>query len=83
MKRKTKGKKGHIAFKIDISNAYSRIDWGFLEEVMLKQLALTAEGLILSCSTVCAHSVKYSALVNDKVRGWVLLFPIEALGRIK
>ena len=30
MKRKSKDKKGDVAFKIDISKAYDKIDWGFL-----------------------------------------------------
>ena len=36
MKRKSEGKKGDVAFKIDINKAYNKIDWGFLKAVMLK-----------------------------------------------
>lgn len=34
--RKTKGKSGDVALKIDFSKAYDRIDWGFLKLIMLK-----------------------------------------------
>ena len=36
MKKKSQGKKGDVAFKIDISKAYDKIDWGFLKRIMLK-----------------------------------------------
>lgn len=36
MKRKVNGKKGDVALKIDISKAYDRVDWTFLEKIMLK-----------------------------------------------
>ena len=36
MKRKTKGKRGNVALKIDISKAYDRINWKYLEATMRK-----------------------------------------------
>lgn len=36
LKRKTKGKSDGMASKVAISKAYDRIDWGFLERIMLK-----------------------------------------------
>ncbi|GAU48220.1 hypothetical protein TSUD_371200 [Trifolium subterraneum] len=36
LKRKTKGRRGELALKIDISKAYDKVDWGFLRGVMTK-----------------------------------------------
>lgn len=36
MKTKFKGTKGDVAFKLDISKAYDRIDWNYLRCMMLK-----------------------------------------------
>ena len=36
MRNRRKGKTGQIAVKLDISKAYDRVEWGFLQPMMLK-----------------------------------------------
>lgn len=36
IRRRTQGKNGIVGFKIDISKAYDRLEWSFLEGVMIK-----------------------------------------------
>lgn len=66
MKRKTSDLKGDIALKIDISKAYDRVDWDFLERMMIK-LGFAKEWVDMVM--LCVRSVNYSVLVNDEVVG--------------
>jgi hypothetical protein len=34
LKRKTRGRKGDLALKIDISKAYDKVDWGFMRGML-------------------------------------------------
>ena len=34
MRNRTKGKKGHMAVKVDISKVYDRVEWEFLQRMM-------------------------------------------------
>ncbi|GAU17164.1 hypothetical protein TSUD_177940 [Trifolium subterraneum] len=65
LKRKTQGKRGELALKIDISKAYDKVDWGFLRGVMTK-MGFTA--VWIRWVMMCVSSVNYSVLMNyDRV----------------
>ncbi|XP_042969072.1 uncharacterized protein LOC122301754 [Carya illinoinensis] len=63
MKSRKKGREGSMAIKLDMSKAYDRIEWGFLEAVM-KRIGFSEKwiNLIMKCVT----SVSYLVLINGK-----------------
>lgn len=69
LKNKRQWKEGFLAMKLDMSKAYDRVEWNFLEEVM-KRLGFCEKWIrwILSCIS----SVTYSFNVNGEHRGYVI-----------
>ena len=61
LKRKTQGKMGYMALKLDMSKTYDRVEWEFLE-VLMQHLGLGEKmrKIIMSC----LRSVSYSILFN-------------------
>lgn len=66
LKCKTKGARGEVALKIDISKAYNRVDWGFLR-VMMSKLGFNDRWI--NWIMICVSSVSYSVLVNNDAVG--------------
>ncbi|GAU43422.1 hypothetical protein TSUD_334850 [Trifolium subterraneum] len=63
LKRKTKGRRGELALKIDISKAYDKVDWGFLRGVMTK---MGFSEVWIRWVMMCVSSVNYSVLMNSE-----------------
>lgn len=63
MRKKKTGRKGFLALKLDMSNAYDRVEWVFLRDMCIK-LGFCEKriNLILNCVT----TVSYSIIVNGK-----------------
>ena len=69
MKNSCTGKKGFMAMKLDMSKAYDRVEWVFLEKILLKMGFLLAwVALIMECIT----TVSYSILVNGEPKGLIV-----------
>ena len=68
MKTNCTGKKDFMAMKLDMSKAYDKMEWCFLEQILLKlgfQESWVA--LIMKCIT----TVSYSILVNGETKGMI------------
>ncbi|XP_050241121.1 uncharacterized protein LOC126690018 [Quercus robur] len=68
MKATCTGKTGFMALKLDMSKAYDRVEWIFLEQILLR-MGFREEwvALIMECIT----TVSYSILVNGEPKGLI------------
>jgi hypothetical protein len=74
MASRLSGKEGYMALKLDMSKAYDRLEWDFLEAMLLK-LGFAARWINLLM--VCVRSVTYSILINGRPFGRI--FPSRGL----
>lgn len=64
MKTKQKGGIGNKALKLDMSKAYDKIEWRYLEVIMKK---MGFEEKLIKLIMRCVNSVSYSVLVNGRL----------------
>lgn len=69
IRRKTQGKVGIAGLKIDVSKAYDRLEWSFIENMLLK---FGFHYRWISRIMLCVQSVSYSFLQNGQVFGKVV-----------
>lgn len=69
-----KGKKRLMAVKLDMSKAYNRVEWRYLQEIMRK---MGFQGRWIQLTMMCVKTVSYSVLINGEPKGKI--FPTRGL----
>ncbi|CAH9124076.1 unnamed protein product [Cuscuta epithymum] len=69
LKRKNQGKEGFVALKLDMSKAYDRVDWGYLQAIML-EMGFTERwvNLILQCVSTVEYFIPFDEKVIGPIR---------------
>ena len=69
MKTKKYGKVGHMALKLDMSKAFDRLEWIFLQKIREK---MGFHSIWIGWILKCIKSVTYYVLVNGKAKGHII-----------
>ena len=69
LRRCTRGRIGDVALKLDLSKAYDRVDWGFLQ-FMLHKMGFVKQWIYWLM--LCISTVEYYVLFNGMVVGSVV-----------
>ena len=66
LEHKKEGKENFMAVKLNMSKAYDRVEWGFIEGVMEK---MGFHGKWIQLIMKCITTVSYSVIINGAVHG--------------
>ena len=64
--KRKKGKEGLMAIKLDMSKAYDRVEWGYLEAI-IRKMGFCERWI--SLIMMCVTTVSYEILINGEPRG--------------
>lgn len=68
MNTRLKGRQGYMALKLDMSKAYDRVEWDFMETIMRR---LGFHDRWVDLIMVCVQTVTYSVLINGVPHGHI------------